>query len=297
MKYWLFVFVLAAFFIACQGEEGVVPSSEELFPAQRETSLDDSLRRLFSPYNTRVEYRYIENLLPLDWYNITPVIDTMVLPAMKFLKSMWIESLEMAASPEFVRANFPRMIVLVGSRALMPDGKSEILGEAEGGTLIRFTRINDFSPTDSTWVSRQMTTAFHEYAHIMHQTFNMPEEFRNVTPGMYTFNGWRVYAQDIVQPISMGMVSAYATSAVEEDFAELFAASVIYNDANWKFLTEDQRADNTSDEVREITQRMNQGRALIRRKYAIMKKFLLSNGLDIEKLRGVYWEKLNTYKK
>lgn len=293
---YLLMFCLLAGLAACSDEDPLTPSDEALFPEQENSPLDDSLRILFGPYNTRVQYRFVENLLPDDWYNVTPVIDTMVLPAMKFLREMWVGSLVEASSEEFVQAHFPRMIVLIGSRALMADGQSEVLGEAEGGTLIRFTRINDFSPKDSSWVSRQLTTAFHEYAHIMHQTFNMPEEFRNVTPGVYTFNGWRVYTGDATKPIQMGMVTAYATSSVEEDFAELFAKSIVYNDKDWKFVIEDQEI-NGETVVPELVTAMNRGRVLIRQKYAIMKKFLLGNGLDIEKIRKAYWEKFNALRK
>lgn len=290
---YLIVSMAAIAMMACHDEENLSPSEEDLFPAQRQTWLDDSLRELFGPYNTIIEYRYVENYLPSDWYSIVPVAEEKVWPAMKFMKRMWIEALIAGSSEEFVKAHFPRMLVLVGSPAFQKDGVTEVLGEAEGGTLVRFTRLNDFSDNSRKWATGQLSTAFHEYAHILHQIFNMPDEYRNVTPNNYTMNGWLVVSQD--EAISMGMVTPYGTSAISEDFAELFANYVLLDDTSWKVLWEDQvDKEDSNDKISETEK--NKGRVFIRKKFEIMKKFLLENGLDIEKVRADAQEKMKTLK-
>lgn len=95
----------------------VLPSEEELFPTKTNTELDKQLNELFRPYNTIVEYRYIKNLIPDDWYYIYPVEEELVVPMAEFLKAYWIGPLEAGSSREFVVNNFPRMILLIGSSA------------------------------------------------------------------------------------------------------------------------------------------------------------------------------------
>lgn len=296
----LILFSLTVSLYSCSEEETLQPSDQALFPDYNNTELDNALRKMFGSYNTVVEYRYIENLLPTDWYSITPVEERFVLPAMTFMKQMWIDVLVEASSEEFVQSYFPRMLVLVGSPALRLDG-TEILGEAEGGTLVRFTRINDFDPTSLSWAEKQLNTAFHEYAHIMHQTFNMPDDFRNVTPNSYTLNGWM--ALDMSEALCRGMVSPYGTSSVNEDFAELFATYILLSDDLWNYMYQDQPIPNPKpgideDEMQEAVQmmelvrRMNAGRALVRTKFEILNKFLDNNGLDIVKARIALQNKL-----
>lgn len=291
LKY-LFPLLLGAGLAACNDEDALTPSGEELFPAQRQSALDDSLRAIFAPYNTVVEYRYVENLLPNNWYSITPAKEEKVLPAMKFLKKLWIDVLVAGSSEEFVRSYFPRMLVLVGSPAWQKDGVTEVMGEAEGGSLVRFTRLNDYKPNSLSWAKTQLSTAFHEYAHILHQNFKLPDEFRNVTPDHYTLNGWLVIDQD--EAITLGMVTPYGTSAVSEDFAELFANYVLLDDVSWRVLYEEQALPDGSDiEALKLAISKNAGRVFIRKKFDILKKFMMENGLDIDKVRSAAQKELN----
>lgn len=285
--------------MACHDEDTLAPSEEALFPVQRQTALDTALRELFGPYNTVIEYRYVENFLPSDWYSIEPVMEDKVLPAMTFMKKMWVDVLIAGSSEDFVKAHFPRMLVLVGSPSLQKGGEAETLGEAEGGTLVRFTRLNDFKPDSREWAAQQLSTAFHEYAHILHQTFNMPDAYRNVTPDNYTLNGWLVVSED--EAIIRGMVTNYATSAVSEDFAELFANYVLLNENSWNIIYQDQ-ADPTDPSKADYAEKLllirqkNAGRVFIRKKFDIMKNFLKENGLDIELVRKAAQEKMSTLK-
>lgn len=283
LKY-LWLFVIATCLNACNDEEALTPSGEELFPPKEQTELDKQLAKMYSDYNTVIEYRYIKNLLPKDWYYITPVSIDYVLPMAQFLKDMWIAPLEAGSSKEFVQAHFPKMIVLVGSPAYQKDG-SVVLGQAEGGTLIRFTEVNYYSETSRNWKQGQLETAFHEYAHLLHQTFNLPDAFRQVTPDSYTKNGWMAVTSS--EALKRGMVSPYATSAFAEDFAEIFSFYLSATDEELDYYFNQQPVNSAQDVD------LNKGRALLMTKLNILVKFLDGIGMDIDKIREDLQNKLD----
>lgn len=283
LKY-LWLFIIVAGLNACNDEDPLTPSGEELFPPKELTELDKQLAEMYSDYNTIVEYRYIKNFLPKDWYYITPVSIDLVLPMAKFLKEMWIGPLEAGSSKEFVQAHFPRMIILVGSPAYQKDG-TIVLGQAEGGTLIRFTEVNSYSETRRAWKQGQLETAFHEYAHLLHQTFSLPDAFRQVTPNSYTKNGWRAVRDK--EALKKGMVSPYATSAPAEDFAEIFSFYLSATDEELDYYFNQQSVEYVEDVD------LNKGRALLLTKLGILMKFMDEIGLDIDKVREDLQTKLD----
>lgn len=283
LKYvWLFAVVVGI--ASCNDDELLTPSGEDLFPPQEQTELDKKLVEMYADYNTIIEYRYIKNLLPKDWYYIEPVSIDLVQPMAEFLKEMWIGPLEAGSSKEFVQAHFPRMIVLVGSPARQKDG-SVVLGVAEGGTLIRFTEVNYFDATNRDWKQAQLETAFHEYAHLLHQTFNLPDAFRQVTPESYTKNGWK--AVTAAEALKRGMVSPYGTSAFAEDFAEIFSFYLSATDEDLDFYFNQQPVQSAQDVD------FNKGRALLATKLNILLKFTDGIGLDMDKVREDLQTKLS----
>lgn len=283
LKYvWLFAVVVGI--SSCNDDELLTPSGEDLFPPQEQTELDKKLVEMYADYNTIIEYRYIKNLLPKDWYYIEPVSIDLVQPMAEFLKDMWIGPLEAGSSKEFVQAHFPRMIVLVGSPARQKDG-SVVLGVAEGGTLIRFTEVNYFDATSRDWKQAQLETAFHEYAHLLHQTFNLPDAFRQVTPESYTKNGWK--AVTAAEALKRGMVSPYGTSAFAEDFAEIFSFYLSATDEDLDFYFNQQPVKNAQDVD------LNKGRAYLATKLNILLKFTDGIGLDMDKVREDLQTKLS----
>lgn len=295
LKYNLLLLCLALL-CACHDEDKLTPSGETLFPADEPSALSDALREMFAPYNTRIQYRYVRNFIPDTWYYITPVKEELVMPVAESFLELWIKPLVAGSSEEFVRKYFPRMLVLVGSPALQLDG-TQVLGEAEGGTLIRFTDINSYS-TSRSWVIEQLSTAYHEYAHILHQTFILPDKFREVTPESYTKNGWTVISGN--DAVKKGMVTPYATSSVQEDFAELFAKYILLEDDLVQYWEKEiifvpDVTGKTEEEIlaiREEAAQWNAGCGLIRKKFKILSEFCESFGMDIRGVRKDFQAKL-----
>lgn len=277
------IFLILLGIAACSNKNELISSPDDILPHPKTNEIDVRLNELYKDYNCRVEYRYVENLLPRDWYNITPVEEKYVIPMAVFLKRNWILPLEAGSSHKFVAKIFPTQLVLVGSPAFQKDGMTEVLGEAEGGTLLRFTRVNSFNPENPSWVEKQLTTAFHEYAHILHQTYRLPDEFRKVTPNSYTKNGWMTIQE--IQALTMGMVTPYATSSVQEDFAELFAFYIVQPEHIIKTWFEEKKTKDFPNIPENVIQSLNNGSAILRIKLEIMKKMLSGQGLDMDKIR------------
>ena len=297
LKYFGFLALIGLFFSCTDDDETLTASVEDLFPAKTNSEIDVKLREMYSPYNTIVEYRYLKNYLDKDWYYITPPKEDLVVPMGEFLLDYWVKPLEAGSSTEFVAANFPKKIILVGSEAKKLDG-TRVLGQAEAGTLIRYTEVNKYDLDDAAWMIMQLHTAFHEYGHIMHQTFKMPDEYRKVTPDNYTKNGWRTVSN--TNAIERGMLTPYGTNGISDDFTELFAGYITYNEASMEYVFEDEVI-NTDATVGPVTDpadflgiiKRNEGRVFIRTKLGIMKKFLSSVGFDLDKVRESTQARLN----
>jgi len=192
---------------------------------------------------------------------------------------MWVDPLLAGASKEFVGLTFPKMLVYVGSPAFKLDG-SRVLGQAEGGTLIRFTEVNFFDESNVGWINTQMHTAFHEYGHIIHQRFGFPNDYREVTPDTYTKSGWRTV--DSREALQKGVVSSYGTKSFQEDFVELFATYIIGSEAELKHLFVDV-TDPSPEEAKD-----NAGRAILREKLSIQQKYMTNVGIDMDAVRTAY---------
>ena len=278
------VLLLAFIMGACSEDDSVSPSDEALFPPSGNSEIDQLHRQMFGDYNTRVEYRYIKNLIPSDWYYITPAEEEKVIPFSELVVKMWLNPLIKGSSKEFIGLTFPKLLVYIGSPAYQQDG-SRILGQAEGGTIIRFTEVNYYDEKNTTWINTQMHTAYHEYSHIIHQRFGLPNEFRKITPDSYVKSGWMTVSYR--EALQRGIVTPYGCSSVQEDFAEIFATYIIASDQNLAYYTEDVEPQSTADVLD------NQGRAILRQKLSIQKKYMKNIGINMEVIRETYQDLLS----
>ncbi|MCG8581228.1 MAG: putative zinc-binding metallopeptidase [Bacteroidales bacterium] len=288
MKKLVFIFIAAALVLglnSCEEDDKVTSSGEDLFAPMTNSEIDQKHREMFADYNTRVEYRYIKNLIPSDWFYITPAKEEKVLSMSEIVVDMWINPLVEASSKEFVGVTFPKLLVYIGSPAYQQDG-SRVLGQAEGGTVIRFTEVNYLDRENTTWVNTQMHTAYHEYCHIVHQRYGLPNAYREVTPDSYVKSGWMTITS-IEEALRKGMVTPYACSSVQEDFVELFATYIIVSDEELDYYFVDVEPNEgeslTPDQIMD-----NNGRAILREKLSIQKKYMDNVGLDMDIIRAAY---------
>ena len=194
----------------------------------------------------------------------------------------------------------------VGSELRNADG-TRTLGYADAGVRITLTELNYFDLTNREWVIQQLHTMHHEFSHIIHQTYKMPNGFNKITEDTYTGQAWKdintnaqaeLIEKGISSPttheidsvaqnmaIQRGMLTPYGTSSEFEDFAEFVSLYL---------LTEPAVFEETyiaSDPKRTF---LDEGKANIDKKLALVKEYYVSNfSIDLTHLREIILQRLN----
>ena len=277
---WLFLLVLL---VACGGDD--LPTTEVQTVEPSDDPLDVYIRNNFlDPYGVAVRYRFVDRYVdPAN--RVTPPRRELVQPALEFLQEYWIDPyLEVPGGKEYLESTIPAEVVLIGSFIFNTDG-TVVLGTADAGARITLTDINSVDATDQDWVLRQLGTIYHEYAHVMHQRFDLPANFEQISPQGYTSPGsWFNLRNE--EALRRGFVSPYGTSDVNEDFAEI-VAFLLYDPSFFETYIDDEIC--TDNDCAE----RNQGRALLRTKYnAILEHYERNTGVDLLQLRARIQERL-----
>ena len=175
-------------------------------------------------------------------------------------------------------------MVFIGSSIFNDDG-TVTLGTADAGARVTLTEVNDINVNNQQWVFRQLGTIYHEFAHIVHQRYNLPPNWEKISPQGYTSAGsW--YNLSDEEALARGFVSPYGTSSYNEDFAE-FVAFLLFQPDFYEVYYDDEVCTTSACEER------NEGRALLRKKYAaILSHYKQHTGVDLLKVREIIQEKL-----
>jgi substrate import-associated zinc metallohydrolase lipoprotein len=177
-------------------------------------------------------------------------------------------------------------VIFIGSPIFNDDG-TVTLGVADAGARITLTEVNLIDIDNQDWVLRQLGTIYHEFAHIVHQRYNLPTGFQQISPDGYTSLGsWYNLTEE--EALRRGFVSPYATSTFNEDFAET-AAFILFDPTFYETYINDEPNCNTVD----CTER-NEGRSRIRSKYnSVLTHYLQVTGVDLLEVRAIIQERLN----
>lgn len=184
------------------------------------------------PYNIDFKYRLEDHESDQD-YNLVPSEYYRSVAMAKLVKFLWIDSYieVMNNNREFICTYGPKMIHLIGSPAY--DEGQITLGTAEGGLKVTLYNVNNLDPQNlviedlNFWYFKTM---HHEFAHILHQTIEFPQEFYEISTGKYTGSGW-VNVSD-GDALRSGFITPYGSTEVQEDFAEMVANYVTHS-ADW----------------------------------------------------------------
>jgi len=202
------------------------------------SELDQFLKEEFrDPYGSVIRYKFSDDFLRPD-QTATPARLDVVKPIAELIRTAWIEPYNKAAKNKeaFLQRNFPAEIVLIGSPIFNGDG-TRLLGVADSGVRVTILECNLFDPTpgadNSEWIDRTLRTLHHEFAHIIDQNFHFEfDKYIQISGDDYTSpggwvgiieNGSEFSGATLRNAIERGMVSAYGTSSVSEDFAEMLA--------------------------------------------------------------------------
>jgi len=266
------------------------PDEEVTAPVRSEEwstdPLDVYIRENFGEaYGIAVRYRYVDRYVDANKRVTPPKLDK-VQPMLDFLTELWIEPfVDVANGARFFKSHVPAEIVLIGSTMYNADG-TVTLGTADAGARITLTEVNFVDPENQDWVFRQLGTIYHEFAHIMHQRYNLPPAWQEISPQGYTSLGsW--YNLSDEEALERGFVSPYGTSTFNEDFAEVVAHLLFRPDFYTRFLE-----DETGCVTAECVAR-NEGRAKLRRKYsAVLEHYEQHTGVDLLEVRAIIQAKL-----
>ena len=279
-----FYFIPLLLLLACSGDDEVNAPLRQVEPST--DPIDVYIRENFTePYGVAVRYRYTDRYVDPN-NRVTPPRRDLVVPTLNFLTKYWIEPYkEIPNGEEYFTNTVPAEVVLIGSFIYRSNDGTVVLGTADAGARITLTDINSVDETDQDWVFRQLGTIYHEYAHIMHQRFDLPPGYQEISPQGYTSPGsW--FTLNDEQALRRGFVSPYGTSDVNEDFAELVAFLLYEPNFFEQYVNDEACADDNCLE-------RNEGRALIRSKYnAILEHYERNVGVDLLQLRARIQERL-----
>lgn len=225
------------------------------------------------PYNIDFKYRLEDHESDHD-FNLVPAEVNKSVAMAKLVKFLWIDSYieVMDNNREFVCTYGPKMIHLIGSPAY-EEGQIR-LGTAEGGLKVTLYNVNALDiqgPPDieqlNFWYFKTM---HHEFAHILHQTIEFPQEFYEISTGRYTGSGWVNISDE--KALQRGFITPYASNEVHEDFAETIANFVTHDAAWW-----DEQLETAED-----------GAAYIEQKLDIARTYMTETwNIDLDKLRDI----------
>lgn len=248
--------------------------------------LDEYIQENFvDKYGVAVRYKYVDRYLEPN-RRVTPPKKELVRPMLDFLNDFWIEPfVDVPNGRRFFEDHVPAEVIFIGSAIYENDG-TIVLGTADAGARITLTQVNEVDVSDRAWVLQQLRTIYHEFAHIIHQRYNLPPNFQQISPEGYTSSGsW--YNVGLEKALQDGFVSDYATSTFNEDYAETSAAIVFDPDFYEKYIEDETGCTSAACEAR------NAGRAKIRRKYnALLQHYEQYTGVDLLKVREIVQAKL-----
>ncbi|BDD10512.1 hypothetical protein FUAX_29440 [Fulvitalea axinellae] len=271
---------------SCEKEDSLTldPLSEQEKPA---TELDQYLHDNFQkPHNCIVRYKFVNRYVD-DTKRVTPADRDMVKPYMDFVKDYWISPYtEEVNSENLIKKLFPSELVLIGSSIFNADG-SRTLGTADAGVRITLTNVNDMNLASTNWIAGQLHTMQHEFTHIVHQRYDLPDGYQKLSEGDYTGASWII--QDHEETLPLGFVTPYASNNPNEDFAEL-VSHILTMDAQ---TFSDRYLDITKDENGQapaegssVSLAVIEGKLLIKQKYDMTFKYFQEElNIDLGTLR------------
>lgn len=186
-------------------------------------------------YNIEVKYRF-EDIESDHNYYVIPAEYNQAIKLAHIVKYACLEAFDEAAGIAFTRANFPKLIYMVGNWEYR-NNNTMVLGTAEGGKkifLAGVNHVNEYTNNREDLNHYYLKTIFHEFTHILNQTKDYSPDYKLITPTTYIAGEWSsdTNNKDTVY-LPNGYISGYARHSAGEDFAEMFSIYVTNDQATW----------------------------------------------------------------
>ena len=185
---------------------------------------------LVVPYNISAQYKWNQFEFSNIIKNLVPPDEAQVIPLLSTIRKAWTNPYVEEAGKVFYNKYSPKSFILSGSNEYNSEG-SITLGTAEGGRKVILYGVNLFKikgmagydpGRDSSFVKDWfLHTIHHEFGHILHQTVLYPVEYKNISKSYYQGGNWINWSDSDAR--RDGFITAYSSSAFDEDFVEMIA--------------------------------------------------------------------------
>ncbi len=215
------------------------------------TQFDKYLEQIYvEPFNIEYNYRLKDSDKDMQFTLVPADVEKSVMMA-NLIKYMCLDAYQKVAPPNFLKKYFPKKITVVGSGGF-DDNNNMVAGTAEGGLEITLYNINNLQTTDIPLLFRDyLSTIYHEFSHILHQTVDYPQTFKSITSQDYLGGSWPSSCKNSeIEALKKGYVSCYSRKDFNEDFVEIIAYYVTYKDKQWNELLERAQTDGADGNVK-----------------------------------------------
>ena len=226
-------------------------------------------------YNIEVKYRF-EDIESDHNYYVIPADYNQAIKLAHIVKYACLEAFDEACGIDFTRANFPKLIYMVGNWEYR-NNNTFVLGTAEGGKKIFLAGVNhvdQYTRTRAQLNHYYLKTIFHEFTHILNQTKDYSPEFRMISAANYIAGEWSQGDNNKASVyLPKGFVSGYSQHSAGEDFAELFSIYVTNEAETWEGY---------------LTEAGEEGAHIIESKLEIVKRYMRDAwGFEMDELRSI----------
>ena len=266
--------IVALSVTSCSNDD---PKDDTIFPTT--TTANDPFDKWLEanytyPYNVDFKYK-MEDVYSDMKYHLVPADSAKSAKLAIITKFLWFDAYAECVGPDFVKANVPRIIHLIGSPAYNSGQGTMVLGTAEGGLIVTLYMVNKLTNqmlTDyDTMNEYYFQTMHHEFTHILNQKKPYSENFQHITESGYISGDW--YRKNQRMANTQGFVTPYAMSEAREDFAEMLSVYVTTPPSGWQKI---------------MTTAGKKGAPLIQAKLDIVRNYMKESwNLDIDQLRDI----------
>lgn len=266
--------IVALSVTSCSNDD---PKDDTIFPTT--TTANDPFDKWLEanytyPYNVDFKYK-MEDVYSDMKYHLVPADSAKSAKLAIITKFLWFDAYAECIGPDFVKANVPRIIHLIGSPAYNSGQGTMVLGTAEGGLIVTLYMVNKLTNqmlTDyDTMNEYYFHTMHHEFTHILNQKKPYSENFQHITESGYISGDW--YRKNQRMANTQGFVTPYAMSEAREDFAEMLSVYVTTPPSGWQKI---------------MTTAGKKGAPLIQAKLDIVRNYMKESwNLDIDQLRDI----------
>lgn len=266
--------IVALSVTSCSNDD---PKDDTIFPTT--TTANDPFDKWLEanytyPYNVDFKYK-MEDVYSDMKYHLVPADSAKSAKLAIITKFLWFDAYAECVGPDFVKANVPRIIHLIGSPAYNSGQGTMVLGTAEGGLIVTLYMVNNLTNqmlTDyDTMNEYYFHTMHHEFTHILNQKKPYSENFQHITESGYISGDW--YRKNQRMANTQGFVTPYAMSEAREDFAEMLSVYVTTPPSGWQKI---------------MTTAGKKGAPLIQAKLDIVRNYMKESwNLDIDQLRDI----------